>query len=397
MRKFLVVGILVVAAAGGGYLLRDQLATSKTSTAVSMPGMGMQSTSMEVAPAGEVEVTIPANELDRLQLKFAKVTEGAVQPEIRVPGTAQPNAYKQVHITPLVGGTVTQVTVELGQSVKRGQALAQIFSREVAEAQASYVSFNAELEAEHKKLIRTQELVRLGAASRQEMEEVEATHLAHSAHVEEARQRLLLLGVGEDQIGRPSSSTLAIPSPLDGIVTARAVNVGQVVNSGQDLLTVTDLSSIWIEASLLENDFGAVRVGSRATISTAAYPGRQYRGVVEYIDPLVDPQTRTAKVRVAVNNSGLALRLGMYADVLFASSAGAAMPIVPKQALQSIGSTSVVYVPVAGEPGRFLQRIVKFGQETSGGFVVLEGLKPGETVVTDGSVLIRAEAVRQHP
>jgi membrane fusion protein, heavy metal efflux system len=397
MRKFLMVGILVVIAAGGGYLLRDKLSTPKTSTAISMPGMVMQSSPMEAAPAAEVEVTIPPTELNRLQLKFAKVTEGAVQAEIRVPGTTQPNAYKQVHVTPLVGGLVTQVSVELGQTVKRGQALVQVFSRELAEAQASYVSFNAELEAEHKKLVRTQELVRLGAASRQEMEEVEATHVAHAAHVEEARQRLLLLGVEEEQIGRQSNSNIVIPSPLDGVVTTRGVNLGQVVSSGQDLLTVTDLSSIWIEANLLENDFGAVRVRSRARVSTAAYPGREYRGVVEYIDPQVDPQTRTAKVRIAVDNAGLSLKLGMYMDVVFTSAAGAAVPIVPKQAIQSIGPTSVVYVTVAGEPGRFLQRAVKVGQETRGGVAVLAGLKPGATVVTEGSFLIRAEAVRQHP
>ena len=152
-----------------------------------------------------------------------------------------------------------------------------------------------------------------------------------------------------------------------------------------------------IEASLLENDFGTVQVGSQATITTPAYAGRQYRGVVEYIDPQVDPQTRTAKVRVAVDNPRFALRLGMYMDALFASSTGVAVPIVPKQAIQSIGPANVVYVPVEGESGRFVQRTVKTGQKTSAGFQVLEGLKPGETVVTDGSFLIRAEAIRQHP
>lgn len=170
-----------------------------------------------------------------------------------------------------------------------------------------------------------------------------------------------------------------------------------VVTSGQDLLTVTDLSSVWIEANLLENDFGAVRVGTEANITTPAYAGREYRGTVSYIDPQVDPQTRTAKVRVAVENHNFALRLGMYMDVLFGSATGATAPVVPKQALQLIGATSVVFVPAEGEPGRFLQRAVKTGEETSSGFRVLEGLKPGETVVTDGSFLIRAEAIRQHP
>ena len=295
-----------------------------------------------------------------------------------------------------------QVAVELGQAVKRGQALAQLFSRDLAEAQTEYISTSAELEAEHKKLLRTQELVRLGAASRQELEEVEANHQVHTAHVEEARQKLLLLGLDERQVadvaaGRQASTTIAIHAPLDGVVTARNVNLGQVVTTAQDLLTVTDLSSVWIEANLLENDFGTVHVGTPATITTPAYVDRPYRGVVSYIDPQVDPQTRTANVRVAVENPGFALRLGMYMDVLFTSPAGATVPVVPKQAIQTIGPTSVVFVPVDGERGRFRQRTVKTGAESATGYRVLEGLKSGETVVTDGSFLLRAEAIRQHP
>jgi RND family efflux transporter MFP subunit len=355
-----------------------------------------------VAPPPEIEVTIPAEDLERLHLKFAKVTETAVKVEVRVPGTVQPNAYKQVRVTPLAGGVVTQVAADLGQTVKRGQALAQIFSRDLAEAQTKYIADNAELEAEHKKLVRTQELIRLGAASRQELEEIEANHQVHAAHVEEARQKLLLLGLDDRQVaevaaGRQASTNISIPSPLDGVVTARSVNLGQVVTAAQDLFTVTDLSSVWIEASLLENDFGAVSVGTPGTITTPAYAARHYRGVVSYIDPQVDPQTRTAKVRLAVENPGLALRLGMYMDVLFTNSDGGTVPMVPKAAIQYIGPASVVFLPVEGEPGRFLQRIVKVGEEGAAGLRILEGLKSGEMVVTDGSFLLRSEALRQHP
>jgi multidrug efflux pump subunit AcrA (membrane-fusion protein) len=118
--------------------------------------------------------------------------------------------------------------------------------------------------------------------------------------------------------------------------------------------------------------------------------------VVDYIDPQVDPQTRTAKVRMAVANPGFALRLGMYMDVLFTSSAGPPVPVVPKQAIQTIGSANVVYLPVEGEPGRFLQRTLRTGHESPTGFQVLDGLKSGETVVIEGSFLLRAESLRQH-
>jgi membrane fusion protein, heavy metal efflux system len=404
-RTSIVIAAFAIVAAGATWLLmKGGPQAAKVSTAVSTPITPVAATPVP-APAGpppETEVTIPASDLSRLQLKFAKATLAAVNVEVRVPGTVQPNAYKQVRVAPIAGGVVTQVAVELGQSVKRGQTVAQIFSRDLAEAQTTFLTFNSQLEVEHKKLQRTEELVKLGAASRQEMEEVEGSHQVHAAHVEESRQRLLLLGLNERQVtgiaaGKQVSSTIDVPSPLDGIVTARAVNSGQVVVMGQELLSVTDLSSVWIEASVLENDFAAVRMGSRASITTPAYPGREYHGVVEYIDPQVDPQTRTAKVRVSVENPKLALRLDMYMDVLFSSGTGVAAPVVPKEALQSIGPANVVYIPVEGEPGRFLQRAVRTGEEVGSGFRVLEGLKAGETVVTHGSFLLRAEAIRQHP
>ena len=249
--------------------------------------------------------------------------------------------------------------------------------------------------------MRTQELVRLGAASRQELDEIEASHQVHAAHVEESRQRLLLLGLNDRQVadvaaGRRASTSISVPSPLDGVVTARGVNLGQVVSASQDLLTVTDLSSVWVEANLLEDNFATVHIGSPATVTTPAYAGRQYRSAVSYIDPQVDLQTRTAKVRVVLENPGFALRFGMYMDVLFTSAAGRST-VVPKQAVQAIGSSTVVFVPVEGEAGKFIQRTVKTGEDSPSGLRILEGLKPGETVVTDGSFLLRAEAIRQHP
>jgi len=354
------------------------------------------------AESKEIEVTVPVESMDRMHLQFAKVTGGMMSTAIRVPGTVQPNAYREVHVTPIAGGVVTQVSVELGQSVKRGQPIAQVLSRDLAEAQTAFVGFEAEFDVEHKKLERTQELVRIGAASREELERVEADHRVHAAHVQESRQKLLLLGLDQEQIGRLSagqqaSTYISVPSPVDGIVTARSVNLGQVVGLGQDLFTVTDLSSVWIEGNLLEDDFGTVRAGSQATITTPAYAGRIYRGVADYIEPRVDPQTRTAKVRVTVENPGLALRMGMYVDMEFANVKAGNAVLVPKTAIQAVASGNVVYLVVELKEGRFLQRAVRIGEETGGGFHVLEGLARGDTVVTEGSVLLRAESLRQHP
>jgi RND family efflux transporter MFP subunit len=401
-----VVGALIAGVLGGAWLVRQGIVFSPpapqtaSTPSMPMPPASAQSSAQGPSPA-EIGVTIPADALERMRLGFGQVTQEAVSTEVRVPGTVQPNAYREVRVTSLVGGIATQVPAELGQTVKRGQRLAELFSRELAEAQTEFVGSQAQFEVEHKKLLRSQELVALGAASREELEGVEANHQMHTAHVEEARQRLLLLGLNEAQIaevraGQKVSSDIAVPAPMDGVVTARNVNPGQVVTTAQELFTVTDLSSVWIAGSLLEDDFSVVRPGSRAAITTPAYPGRTYRGVVDYIDPRVDPQTRTTKVRVVVENTDLALRLGMYMDMLFARP-GARLTVAPAQAIQMIGAASVVYTPVDGEPGRFLQRTVRIGAETANGRRVIEGLRPGERVVTDGSFLLRAEMLRQHP
>jgi len=397
--------ILIVGVGAGGWLAQRGMLFSTPKSQRTIAGSVPAATPFPAAaPADsrEFEVTVPVESLDRMHLRFAKVAGGTMSTEIRVPGTVQPNAYREVHVTPIAGGVVTQVSAELGQSVKRGQPIAQVFSRDLAEAQTAFVGYEAEFDVEHKKLERTQELVRIGAASREELERVEADHRVHAAHVQEARRKLILLGMEEAQIellntGQTPSAYISIPSPIDGIVTARSVNLGQVVGVGQDLLTVTDLSSVWIEGNVLEDDFNMVRLGNGATITTPAYPERIYRGVVDYIEPRVDPQTRTAKVRVTIQNPGVALRMGMYVDLTFTNVQAGKVAIVPKEAVQEVASANVVYLPVASEEGRFLQRTVRLGEETGSGFRVLDGLTQGDKVVTEGSVLLRAESLRQHP
>src|SRR5262249_20419074 len=139
-------------------------------------------------------------DLDRLQLKFAKVTEKRMDVEVTAPATVQPNTYKLVHVTPLVGGVATQVAAELGQTVTRGQTLVRLFSQDLAEAQTMYIATAGEVEADHKKLVRTQELLDAGAASHRQLEEAEAAHQAHAAHLEQARKKLLLLGLDPGQL-----------------------------------------------------------------------------------------------------------------------------------------------------------------------------------------------------
>src|SRR5262249_26557006 len=318
---------------------------------------------------------------------------------LKVPGTVTSNAYRDTKVNALVGGVIRQVNAELGAAVKRGQSLALIFSNELAEAQMKYLSMRATYEADHRKLERTQKLVALGAASRQELDDVTATHAAHETEVESARQKLLLLGLTGEQTARLTDasqivSELPVTAPADGVVIGRSVNAGQVVGAGQELFVVTDLATVWIIGDLYEKDFAAVRMGTPASISLPSAPGRTIRGRVAYIDPRVDPATRTAKVRVEVPNQDGALRLGMFVEVTLDGGTTRAPGLVPRAALQSIGSPTRPGQATA-EEGRFVERTVETGTTTGEHVEIVHGLEPGERVATEGSFYLRAEAGRQ--
>ncbi|MEZ5399448.1 MAG: efflux RND transporter periplasmic adaptor subunit [Bryobacteraceae bacterium] len=402
-RMLLTAAISLVAGVAGGAWFMEQRAARPAAAPVLTPPAPVSRSPETGRPAVEaIVVSIPSGSVERMGLRFAEVGSAVETKSIRAPGTVAVNGYREVPVTPVAGGIVREAAVELGEPVRRGQKMARIFSQEVADAQTALIGMDADLEVVHKKLVRMRELVKLGAASQQELEEVEAEHQLHNAHIEQARQKLILLGMTRaqaDQVrsGAAVTSEVTVPAPIDGVVLTRSMNLGQVVAMGQELFKVADLSTVWIEGSLLEDDFAMVRVGSRAVITMPAYPQRAYRGSVDYIDPRVDPQTRTAKVRVIVENKDRMLRLGMYADMDFATSVGRRAPIVPAGAVQRIGSKIVVFIPVDGAESQFEQRTVSLGAPAKEGFEVLAGLAPGDRVVTEGSFLLRAEALRQHP
>jgi membrane fusion protein, heavy metal efflux system len=401
---------LVLIGAGATYLfmrssvqMPEQLGAAPTPTATETPPSGAEPSSATPAPSNaplaDVVVTLTPEAVKRAGIIVAPVASGTPAGGIRLPGVVEPNAYRQVSVTPLVAGRVTRVSAELGAGVHRGQTLAQIYSPGLAEAQTKYVSARAMLEAHDRELQRTQKLVEIGAASRQEMERIHAEHAAQTAAVESARSQLELLGVSASAIdalgsGSKVHATTSVPAPIAGVVTERTANVGLNVDQATALFTVVDLSTVWILADVYEKDFSRVRVGNEATVTTAAYPGLSLRARISYIDPQVNLETRTAKVRVEVPNPRGELRLGMYADVVVAGAPGASLPAVARSAIQNVGDRTVVYLANRKEPGQFTQREVRLGDASGAQVEVTAGLQPGDAVVIEGSFYVRAERER---
>lgn len=395
---------LVLVGAGTAYLViraRERAPTTpaaaQTTTA---PAQSSPSRPFSAGDATPPDIVVPLTPeaAGRAGIVVEPVGTALLESTVRLPGLVQPNGYRQVTVTPLVAGRVTAVAVQLGDHVRKGQRMAQIYSPELADAQTRYVSARAMLDAHDRELQRTEKLVEIGAASRQELERIHAEHAAQTAEVEAARSRLELLGIQAQAIaelaaGRDVSAESAVPAPIEGEVTERTANVGLNVDPSTKLFTVVDMSTVWVVGELYERDFPSVRVGSEAAITTAAYPDLRLRGRVSYIDPQLNPETRTASVRVEVANPRGALRLGMYADVLV-SGDGAPVVSIPRSAIQNVGSRAVVYLANPAQRGTYLERTIRVGRAANEDVEVLSGVTPGDRIVTKGSFSVRAERER---
>jgi cobalt-zinc-cadmium efflux system membrane fusion protein len=405
------VAVVAVVAVAGLALLLWLLSPSRNGAGRPVPAPRTLSTEQGanqgsgVAANTEATITIAPEQVARAGIKVEAVGERASSEAAgqQATGVVQPNAYRETPVVSLVGGIVRSVSAELGQGVGRGQAVAVVSSNELAEAQSRYLAALAELDEHHQHHARTTKLVEIGAASREELEMATTKLRSDEAEIASLRQRLVLLGLSPQRVSQLRSSSqisseVTLPSPVSGTVTSRTANPGEVVEANKELLRVTDLSSVWVIGQVYEKDLARIRVGSGASVTSDAYPGRVFRGRVSYVDPRLDPATRTAQVRVELANPGQALKLGMYVQIAFAAVGGseATVPVVPASAVQNINSQQVVFVATS-EPNVFVMRAVRLGTEANGYLPVLEGLSVGERVVTEGGFGLRAEWLKTHP
>jgi RND family efflux transporter MFP subunit len=401
-----VVAVVAVVAIAGVAILAWFLWPSQAGKPVPAPrSISVEGPANEGTSPAEQKLILTPEQLQRAGIKVEPVGEKAA-PEMAAQmatGIVQPNAYHETPVISLVSGIVRSVRAELGQAVGRGQTLAVVSSNELAETESRYVTAFAELDEHHKHHRRTAKLVEIGAASREEFEMATTKLKTAEADVANMRQKLLLLGLSPQRVNGLNtssqvSSEVLIPSPASGSITTRTVNPGEVIEANKELMRVTDLSSVWVAGQVYEKDLGRVIVGSGASVSTDAYPGRVFRGRVSYVDPRVDPATRTAQVRIELANPGQALKIGMYVNVAFATIGGAenTVPVVPVVAVQNINNQQTVFV-ATNDANVFVLRPVRLGPESNGYYPVLEGLVVGDRVVTEGSFLLRAEWLKTNP
>jgi RND family efflux transporter MFP subunit len=406
-RSVLLISVAVIAVATVGVVVLYLTRSGDAGKPVPAP----RTVSFEESPGqptvatGDQKLTLTPEQVQAARLKIESVGErpsSEASTQVTT-GTVQANTYKETPVVSLVGGIVRSVTGELGQNVRKGQRVAVVFSNELAEVQSQYLTAVAALDEHHRHHMRTEKLVEIGAASRQDLEAATSQYREAESNVANLRQKLMLLGLSAQQINSLNSTTqvtseVAVSSPSSGTITGRTVNPGEVIEANRELMRVTDLSTVWVVGQVYEKDLATVRVGSGANVTSDAYPGRVFRGRVSYVDPKIDTATRTAQVRIELANPGQIFKIGLYVNVAFGALGGEekTMPAVPKVAVQNIGNEQVVFLPTDNR-NEFAVRHVRLGSESNGFYPVFEGLTTADRVVTDGSFLLRAELVKQRP
>jgi len=366
-------------------------------THAGMPMPEPRTSNEQTRNPGSREIVLTPDMIQRAGIRLVEARKGTATTRLHLPAVVQPNAYKNLDVTSLVAGRITQVRAELGQRMMLNEVLATVYSPELADAQTAFIQAKAARDAHGLALTRTQRLYAIGAVSREELERMTAEAAEMDRAQEVARSRLVLLGIPEDKAQRIASpadviTTFDVKAPIAGVITKRNANPGLNIDPATPLFTVTDLSDVWVVADLYERDFASVGVGSPVTITTAAYPGLELRGRVNYIDPQVQAETRTAKLRAEVANSADRLRLGMFVDVSIAGRSARSVVMVPKTTVQMMGTQSVVFVSTG--PGRFAQRTVTPGDTMGNEIAISSGLDAGDMVVAEGAFFLRAERER---
>jgi membrane fusion protein, copper/silver efflux system len=356
---------------GKGRILyyRNPMGLPDTSPVPKKDSMGMDYIPVYENEAEAGVVKVAPGRLQLLGVRTALAEERpAVTRTIRATGTLGFDERRLAVVTTKVEGWIEQLDVAAtGETVKKGQALAWLYSPLLVSAEEEFL-LASRMPASHGGLS-------VGAA---------------------ALQRLRALDVPEDEIARlrrsgKASRRIAIRAPTDGVVTDKPVIAGMRIMPGEPLYKLADLATLWLSAEVQEADLGLIRPGQKAGASMVAFPGRMFEGTVDFIYPTLSRDTRTAKVRIVMPNADLALRAAMYASVEIAAPAsGGSILAVPDSAVIDSGARQVVLVE-KGE-GRFAPRVVKVGARGGGFAEILDGLAEGERVVVGANFLIDAES-----
>jgi Cu(I)/Ag(I) efflux system membrane fusion protein len=324
-------------------------------------------------PGTTLELT-PA-EITAAGVQVAEVRTAALKTNIDSFGRVEQPEAQLAAVSARIGGRVDKLYVQYtGESVRRGQQVAEVYSPEVATAIEDY---------------------RIAQENRNQLRQSDDPNARQQADalVKASQRKLELWGITEKQMEAPETDGVphtTLYASASGSVVERKVTQGQYVNAGDTLFTVADLSQVWIKADVYEDQLPQIRRGQEVEITAEALPNRTLHGHVDFIEPQANQQTRTVPVHVHVANPGMRLLPGMFVSASFVSTAAAPSIVVPRSAVLDTGTRKIVYL--ARPNGVFEAREVAVGTPSEDLFPVTSGLAPGDKVVLSGNFLIDSQA-----
>ena len=355
-------------------------------------------------------IVLPEPKLANLQLQ---IEEANVGPLVRAVSATGSVGYDQLHlasIRPVARGRIEALDVTAGDQVVAGQRLAVLDNFELSAAHSKFLSAEAgldqakaQLDAANAARDRATRLIPSGFVTQSELETRRATVATMEADVrtkeaqlrqyQEEEARLLPVdpapaGTGSSGDQPPLDSGGAIVAPFAGVVDAVSVAQGEIVDPATPIFTVSDLSTVWVQADVAERDLGAVKVGDAVGVRVSAFPDRVFTGRVTYIPNQIESTTGMAKVRCEVPNPDGALRVNMFATVTILSPQNGDAVLVPSGSLQDVNGQSVVFIPTGH--GQFAWRAVQTGLVANGKTQITSGLAAGTRVVAEGSYWLKA-------
>ena len=336
----------------------------------------------EAPPAASVEPDMDANnfKVDHPdQFPLSTAIEHKSASALNVTGVVQPDINRSVPVISLAAGRVVEIKARLGDVVQRGQLLLRVRSNDISGAYQAYLKAVNDERLARVQLERAQILYDKGAVAKSALEQAEAAEQDAKVDLNAASEQLHTLGVDKDH----PSGIVDITAPISGVITDQQVtNASGIPGLGSpNPFTISDLSFVWIVCDVYENDLDAVRVGQYADIHLNAYPNQNFKGRIDNILPVLDPNIRTAKVRLEVANPGM-MRIGMFVTATFYGKQAETRAAIPATAILHLHDREWVYAPLTA--GRFKRLEVQTGSMLPGNMQeVVSGLKPGDRVVSN--------------
>jgi cobalt-zinc-cadmium efflux system membrane fusion protein len=303
---------------------------------------------------------------------------------LMVTGVVSPAINRTIPVVTLATGRVVEIRARLGDTVSKGQVLLRVQSPDIAVAFSDYRKAVADEALSAKQLERAQILYDRGAISLNDFQVAQDADVKAKVDVETTLEHLRVLGVDRDH----PSGVVDIKAPVSGVITDQQVTNAAGVQglSGANPFTISDLTAVWILCDVYENDLSNVHVGENADIRLNAYPDKVITGRISNVGPILDPNMRTAKVRIEVANPGLLMRVGMFVTATFHGRTKEMHAAVPASAILHLHDRDWVYVPVGGNKFRRVE--VKAGANLPDKMQeIVAGIQPGQPVVENGLVM----------